>query len=696
MKKQLFTLALSAVGLSAFSQASTVWQPYNSNLDTSTYVRFISAVDTNTVWGLSGSTLTLDKFTRTIDGANFHSGNFLPDTTTYAASGISAVSASTAYITTYVKAASGAQGQVLKTTDGGVTWTNVVSTATASPMFAGANNFPDWVHFYDANNGIVLGDPNGASVSTNTVSMFEIWRTHDGGTNWARVADANVPVPAAGEYGLTSSYTTYKHFIWSGTTAGRVYASADSGKTWTVGTGTTGLAGGVSGLAFRDSIHGMIWGGTSTTATVTTILSTADGGNTWIPVVGTASVGVNDICRIPKTKGYMSVGVNATNAAFVTSTTYDDGATWTVLETGPLTNNNIRMLSLQMLDSLNGWAGSFSSSALPHGLGGMNRFKLGHKLGCPIGITTASSSTPFNVCLGSAITLTASGLNTYTWSTTANTASVSVTPTVSTSYSVAGTTTAGCANYDMFNVTVISGTVTTTAASHTVCPNTPTTLHVAGATTYSWMPASGLSSTTTSAPVSSPSASVTYTITGVKNLCNLTPATIAMITKPAPNLTVTATSPTVCIGGSDSLKASGAATYTWSGGATATTANIAVTPTATTVYSVTATGTVNTCTSKTSITVTTGTVGCVGIENYNNATHVALYPNPSTGMVTITLSNVDAGTVMYVTNMIGQQVAKTALKDLNTNFDFSTLEKGVYFVTVTSGNNKHVEKLIIQ
>lgn len=258
MKKQLFTLALSAIGISAFSQASAVWQPYNSNLDTTYFVRNLSVVDTNTVWGigqLMGTNPTSNRFTRTIDGANYHAGNFNPDTLTYAPSGISAVDANTAFIVTTNRAQSATNsGQILKTTNGGTTWSNM---ETAGMYTGQAVAFVDWVHFWDANNGIVFGDPNG-NTGVATVDMWEIYRTHNGGTTWTRVADANLPTPINADAGIPSAYTTYKHFMWAGTYNGQVLASSDSGKTWAYSVSTSiGLDGGCTGLAFRDSIHGL-------------------------------------------------------------------------------------------------------------------------------------------------------------------------------------------------------------------------------------------------------------------------------------------------------------------------------------------------------------------------------------------------------------------------------------------------------
>ncbi len=70
---------------------------------------------------------------------------------------------------------------------------------------------------------------------------------------------------------------------------------------------------------------------------------------------------------------------------------------------------------------------------------------------------TAVSSTTL-LCTGQTATLTAGGASTYTWSTTATTASIVISPTVTTSYTVIGTATNGCAN-----IAVSTQSVTTCA-----------------------------------------------------------------------------------------------------------------------------------------------------------------------------------------------------------------------------------------
>lgn len=69
----------------------------------------------------------------------------------------------------------------------------------------------------------------------------------------------------------------------------------------------------------------------------------------------------------------------------------------------------------------------------------------------PNPVVTASSST---VCAGSSAMLTASGANTYTWNTGASGATLTVSPSATTVYTVVGTSTVGCSNASTANVFV--------------------------------------------------------------------------------------------------------------------------------------------------------------------------------------------------------------------------------------------------
>ena len=789
MKKIILTLSLLVAGIGAAYSQSTIWKPYTINVDTAWGIRWMNAVDTNTVWSIpyngSHPASNSNVFVKTGNGRVFTKGNFLPDTLSYNSSNIVALDSMTAYISLFADASetsggntAGVSGKIIKTLDGGVTWTNASDSLT---MFTGVNNFPDWVYFYDHNNGIALGDPNGNTTTPGSgTNMFEIWRTHYGGTNWTRVADANVPVPNSGEYGLTNCYTTLGKRVWYGTGTGRVFMSSDSGKTWTVSTGATiGFGGGVEGLAFRDSMNGIAWGLAASSSTTNSLMKTNNGGVTWTAITPSATnTGLGAFCVVPGRNAYMSVGLNSatgTAAAYVTSITPDDGTTWNVLDQG--TTNAFRMLQVQMLDSAHGWAGSFTNDSLPLGKNGMDKYK-GPKiaLACPLSLTSSATA----ICSGDSAMLTASGLNTYTWSPSgANTSTITVKPSATASYTVAAATTAGCTNTQTVSITVnptptvtVVNAVGASVGNDTLCTGGATYLTASGATTYSWSPSTGLNTHLGLHVTATPTTTTTYTVLGTLGACtSIVTPTITVLSTPSPTLTVN--SPSVCLGNSVTVNASGLSTYTWSPAtglssttgtsvvasptatahylvtgldgthtcettnsftvtvkalptinvttttatlcvnATATltasgtsntytwstsanTATISVTPTVTTSYTVVGTSTATTC-SNTHVFTQNVNSGCfAGIEKISNNTDISIYPNPNNGFVNISMATIDENTSAHITNMIGQEVFKTSLKDVTTNMDLSSLEKGIYMLTITNGQSKHVEKLIIQ
>lgn len=68
--------------------------------------------------------------------------------------------------------------------------------------------------------------------------------------------------------------------------------------------------------------------------------------------------------------------------------------------------------------------------------------------------TMSISSTSSLICVGETATLSVSGANTYTWSTTQNVLSISVSPSVTTTYTVNGTDNNGCENFAVISQSV--------------------------------------------------------------------------------------------------------------------------------------------------------------------------------------------------------------------------------------------------
>ena len=89
-----------------------------------------------------------------------------------------------------------------------------------------------------------------------------------------------------------------------------------------------------------------------------------------------------------------------------------------------------------------------------------------------------------NICQGDSTTLTASGADTYIWSSTATTASVTVpTPGI---YSVVGTSTDGCENSADAILTELTPPIVTISGENQVCGTQQTTLTATGGISYLW------------------------------------------------------------------------------------------------------------------------------------------------------------------------------------------------------------------
>lgn len=154
-------------------------------------------------------------------------------------------------------------------------------------------------------------------------------------------------------------------------------------------------------------------------------------------------------------------------------------------------------------------------------------------------VTSAASQNP--ICVGQSTVLTGSGANTYNWAlffspgtSIGSTASVSVSPSVSTLYLVTGTSSAGCENIDTIRVIVHPlPTVIVSAAHDTICAGDTIQLNASGATNYTWNILGGGTIGSGTSILVSPANATTYVLSGtdVNNCSNND--TIAITVNPA-------------------------------------------------------------------------------------------------------------------------------------------------------------------
>ncbi len=124
---------------------------------------------------------------------------------------------------------------------------------------------------------------------------------------------------------------------------------------------------------------------------------------------------------------------------------------------------------------------------------------------------TITPSGPVSVCPGNSATLmaTTGGAASYTWSSGPTTASVVVTPTATSSYSVVANS-SGCYSIGFKTVTVNSApSVSVSSTNSVLCSGSTATLTASGAGTYSWSTGGTLT-----AIAVSPTTTTTYTVIG--------------------------------------------------------------------------------------------------------------------------------------------------------------------------------------
>jgi hypothetical protein len=294
-----------------------------------------------------------------------------------------------------------------------------------------------------------------------------------------------------------------------------------------------------------------------------------------------------------------------------------------------------------------------------------------------VNATPTISMASGTICPGGSFTLTGSGANTYTYS-----SGPAVSPTITSTYSVLGTSTAGCiSNTATAVVTVTNNINVTITGTNVICSGQSLLLTAGGASTYTWnTSANG----TTIAPT--PTANTTYSVIGTSGTCSNS-ALFSVTVNPTPTITASTNNSLICWGQLAQLTASGATSYTWNPGAAAG-SSISVSPTVTTIYTVTGTN-ANGCSG--TATVTQDAVDCTGLSVITSLnSNIAIYPNPTSGLVT--LSGVE-GHSIYVYNILGVLVyAELNTTTSNCQLDLSQQPKGIYFVKVGAITRKIIKE----
>jgi photosystem II stability/assembly factor-like uncharacterized protein len=282
------------------------WKPVA--IDTKADFRGLSVVGPDVVWA-SGTGGTV---ARTADGGKTWAVIAVPGAAKLDFRDVKGFGRETAYL---LAAGPGDASRIYKTTDGGRTWAEQYRAADPA-------TFLDAMAFWDERHGLALGDPVGG--------RFQLLTTDDGAT-WKPLPAAGLPPALPGEGAFAASGTCLvargegnAWFVTGGGKAGRVFRTADHGRTWAVA--ETPVASGVPSagifsIAFRNRDNGLVVGGDyrKPDAAGATAATTADGGRTWTPLAGRLPY-----CSAVAWAGdrWVAVGPAGSHAS------RDDGATW--------------------------------------------------------------------------------------------------------------------------------------------------------------------------------------------------------------------------------------------------------------------------------------------------------------------------------------------------------------------------------
>ncbi len=293
-----------------------------------------------------------------------------------------------------------------------------------------------------------------------------------------------------------------------------------------------------------------------------------------------------------------------------------------------------------------------------------------------------------SACIGSTLTEVVTGAQTYTWNTGSNSPTISITPTITTNYTVSGTDINGCSNTIVKTITVNALPSMTISGSNSVCIGSAISQTISGASNYTWS-----SGQTTSTVILTPTITTTYTVLGVDvNTCTNSISKSITVNQ-LPIVNANSSNSVICgppYQQTATLTATGATTYTWS---TSTNGSIvAISPSVTTSYTVTGTDN-NGCTNTFVITQSVST--CANISELPTPnSELKIFPNPNNGEFTISLNKISNNTYAEIYNCLGQVVIRKPLAEANTKINLSEQANGIYFVRIVDENSSITIKLI--
>lgn len=230
----------------------------------------------------------------------------------------------------------------------------------------------------------------------------------------------------------------------------------------------------------------------------------------------------------------------------------------------------------------------------------------------PLPVVTTAVTPNDSVCENTMITLSGSGAATYVWSHSV-VDNVAFTATATTTYTVIGTSGAGCSDTTTQAVTVNPAPVVSIAGNSTFCTGGNTMLTSSAGTMYQWfMNGSPLAGETASTYTATTAGVYNVWVTNASGCADSSATGVNVTINALPTVVANASATTICDGSPVTLTGSGATSYAWSGGVND---GIAFSPLSTLTYTVVGTAS-NGCTDTDTITVAVNALPVVSTSGF--------------------------------------------------------------------------------
>ncbi|MBL4651315.1 MAG: T9SS type A sorting domain-containing protein, partial [Flavobacteriales bacterium] len=319
-----------------------------------------------------------------------------------------------------------------------------------------------------------------------------------------------------------------------------------------------------------------------------------------------------------------------------------------------------------------------------------------------ISTLTASISPDKTICQGQSTSVTASGGTSYLWSTGETTPSINVT--VSGSYIC--TVSAGGPCVDIVSSSVTVNPVpnpTISASADSICPGEAVTLTASGAQNYTWQPTLQTGSPAVVYPMPG---SATYSVIGESDGCSGTSTDVEIFFySPLPVAVAGANVTNIPVGGTVTFDGSGSVgdLFSWDFNGNGSTNTTTLTGGAFTYNTMGIYSAVLKAEIKGALCSVTDTikiyVGDVAITEIGLGNSLTLYPNPTSGKLTIEFNLLKSDNVVIdVYNSIGELILSRQLSNVikeNYEIDLNNNARGVYLVSVRTSDDIVIRKVTL-